>query len=255
MYIDSHCHLTHDKFDPDREDVLERAREAGIEAILTIGVDPDDAKLARDLAHDKEMVYASAGMHPHEALHYNSVALARILQLANEEKVIAIGEIGLDYHYDHSPRDKQKTVFRELTAAALQVNRPVIIHTREAEDDTVRILEEEGKGELRGVIHSFTGSMEMMQRCVELGFYIGLNGIVTFPRSEDLQEVVREIPAGRILIETDAPYLSPAPHRGRRNEPARVVDVCRTVAEIRGVQEETIARRTRENFRDLFGID
>lgn len=257
MYVDSHCHLTHDKFDGDRHDAIERAREAGLEAILTIGVGPEDAKLARDLAHDIDIVYAAAGIHPHDAQHYNAVALGNILHLANQEKVVAIGEIGLDYHYDHSPRDKQQHAFSELLSAAIQIGRPVIIHTREAEDDTLKILDEaasSGKGDLRGVLHSFTGSLEMMKRGIELGLHIGISGIVTFPKAEDLRQVVREIPADRLLLETDAPYLAPVPNRGKRNEPAFVVDTCRAVAEIRGESVEGLATETTENFRMLFGI-
>ena len=255
MYVDSHCHLTHEHFRLEVADVLDRAAEAGVEAMLTIGTDPADGERARDLAQKKEMVYAAVGMHPHEAHHYNPVKLAEILRLAHEEKVVAIGEIGLDYHYDHSPREKQRTVFRELLAAATQIGRPVIIHTREAEDDTISILREGAeKGELRGVIHCFSGSLELMKRGVDLGLHIGITGIVTFPKGEALREVVKEIPASRLLIETDAPYLAPAPHRGKRNEPAYVAEICRMVAEVRGVKEETIARATRENFRQLFGL-
>jgi len=254
MYIDSHCHLTHDDFDQERDEVLERAVEAGVEAILTVGTTPRDSLLARDLALDREMVYATAGVHPHEAQHYNPVSLAQVLRLASDERVLAIGEIGLDYHYDHSPRDKQRSVFRELLTAAVQVGRPVVIHSREAEADTLAILEEVGGGGLRGVLHSFTGSMEMMRRAVEIGLHIGISGIVTFPNAGALREVVKKVPVARLLIETDAPYLAPRSHRGRRNEPAWVAEVCEVVAEVRGVKDRTVARRTRDNFRELFGL-
>jgi TatD DNase family protein len=183
------------------------------------------------------------------------VALAEILRLSNEEKVIAIGEIGLDYHYDFSPRDKQKQVFQELVTAAVQVGRPVVIHSREAEEDTLAILQEAGRPPLRGVMHSFTGSMQMMRRAVEMGLHIGITGIVTFKNAQPLRDVVKEIPPSQLLIETDSPYLAPEPHRGKRNEPAFVAEVCRAVAEVRGVKENTVARRSKENFRHLFGLE
>jgi TatD DNase family protein len=252
MYPDSHCHLTHDAFDEERDLVLQRAREAKVGPLLTVGTNIIDSRLARDLAHDHEDVYATAGVHPHDAESYSPVVLGQLLRLSHEPEVVAIGEIGLDYHREHSPRDRQLTVFRELVQAAVQVNRPVVVHSRDAEEDTMAVLAEEGGGKARGVLHCFSGSLEMARRALEMGFYISFAGNVTYPAAKALREVVAEVPPGRILLETDSPFLAPQPMRGRRNEPAYIVPLYEAVAKIRGVKTETLSRRVRENFQELF---
>ena len=230
-----------------------KGEDAGVERILTVGTDDADSKLARDLAHDHETLLAAAGVHPHKAVHYNPVALAEILRLSHEPKVVAIGEIGLDYHYDHSPPERQRAVFTDLVRAAVQVGKPVVVHCRKADEDVLSILEEEGKGKLRGVLHCFSSPAETARRALELGFHISFSANITFPKTEALRQVVREVPEERLLLETDAPWLAPQKKRGKRNEPAWVVDVYRTVAQLRGVKTELLARRVRENFERLFG--
>ena len=252
VFADSHAHLTEDAFDPDRKEVVARAREAGLEFLLTVGTDVADSRLARDLAHDHDVVFAAAGVHPHKALHYNPVALAEILRLSKERKVVAIGEIGLDYHHDLCPRQRQRDVFRELVRAAIQIGAPVIVHSRKADEDVLAILEEEGKGKLPGVIHCFSGSLETARRALDLGLHISFATNITYPKTERLREVVREVPEERLLLETDAPYLAPQRRRGKRNEPAWVVEVYRQAAQIRRVEVEALARRVLRNVRELF---
>ena len=195
----------------------------------------------------------SAGVHPHEARLADDKTYDELRGLAREGRIVAIGEIGLDFHYDHSPREVQREVFRRQVRLAREVGRPVIVHTREADAETAAILEEEGARETGGVIHCFTGGQELAQRALALGFYISFSGIVAFPRSEGIQEVARTVPEDRLLIETDAPFLAPPPHRGKRNEPAFVVEVARRVAALRGVSPEEIGRLSVANFRRFLG--
>ena len=253
MYLDSHCHLTNDRFDEDRDSVILRAREAGVTPVLTVASNLDDSKLTRDLAHDHEDVYASVGVHPHEAGEYGAVVLGELLRLSGETRVVAIGEIGLDYHYMTAPKEVQLGAFREQARVAVQVDRPIIVHSRDAEQDTITVISEvSAGGGLRGVLHCFTGSADMARRALDLGFYISFSGIVTFPKSEALREVAREVPSDRILAETDSPYLAPPPHRGKRNEPSFVTEVYRCLAETRGVELEDLAGQVRINFENLF---
>ena len=258
MFIDSHAHIDGPEFDADRDEILERAKAAGVSVILNVGTgDPHSDALERAVAlgqtHDS--VYTAIGTHPHDARLYDDKAEEKIKQLVQSEHVLAWGEIGLDFHYDNSPRDVQVAVFKRQLRAARDCDLPVVIHTREAESETIEILRSEYEGaERRGVFHCFSGSRELAQRALELGFMISFSGIVTFKKAEELRAVAREVPLDRLLIETDCPYLAPIPYRGKRNEPAYVVEVARCLAGIHGVDIEQIARVTSENFLNFFKI-
>jgi TatD DNase family protein len=250
--IDSHCHIDMPQFDADREAVLERARQAGVEAMLVVGGVDEEAGHRRALTvAEKFGLPVSAGVHPHEARLATPATYDELRGLAREKRIAAIGEIGLDFHYDHSPRDVQREVLRAQIRLARDVGLPVIIHTREADDETAALLEEEGARETGGVIHCFTGGEELARRALALGFYVSFSGIVAFPRAEAIQQVARTAPLDRILVETDAPFLAPPPHRGKRNEPAFVVEVARKVASLRGVDLEVVAAASAANFRAL----
>lgn len=256
MFIDSHAHIDGSEFDADRDQILERARAAGVSAILNVGTgDPHSGALERaaELGQKHESVYTAIGTHPHDARFYDGKAEARISSLVQSERVIAWGEIGLDFHYDNSPRDVQVEVFRRQLRAARECALPVVIHTREAEPETIEILETEYNGaERRGIFHCFSGSKELAQRAIELGFMISFSGIVTFKKADELRAVARSVSLERLLIETDCPYLSPIPYRGKRNEPAYVVEVARCLAGIHGLEVEEIGRITSDNFRQFF---
>lgn len=259
MFIDSHAHIDGEEYDADRDEVVERARDAGVCAILNVGTgDPNSGSLERavEVAERYENVYAAVGVHPHDARLFDDEAARRIHTLIKESsRVIAWGEIGLDYHYDNSPRDVQRDVFRKQLRMARAANLPVIVHSREAEDDTVEILREELDGFLRrGVMHCFGGSLKMMEQVVELGFMVSFAGVITFKKAEDLRDVARHVPLERLLIETDCPYLTPVPFRGKRNEPARVREVAKCLAEIRGLAVEEVGRLTTRNFARFFGL-
>jgi TatD DNase family protein len=236
------------QFDADREAVLERARAAGVETMLVVGGVDEDQGHRRALAvAEKYGLPASAGVHPHEARLATEAVYDELRGLAREKRIVAIGEIGLDFHYDHSPRDVQREAFRRQVRLAREVGLPVIVHTREADEETAALLEDE---EVRdGILHCFTGGEDLARRALALGFFISFSGILAFPRSEVIQKVAREMPLDRLLVETDAPFLAPPPHRGKRNEPAFVVEVARKVAALRGVALPEIARATLDNFR------
>ena len=250
--IDTHCHLEMEAFDDDREDVIKRAREAGLEAIITIGSDFEGCKGAVALAEKYDFIYATVGIHPHDAKGFNEDIFSQIKEWAKNKKVVAIGEIGLDYHYDHSPRDIQRDVFKKKLYYAKEINLPVIVHSREAKRDTLQILKESAVS--KGVMHCFSGDMDMAERAMEMGFYISIAGPVTFKNASKLRDVVKAIPDDYLLIETDAPYLTPEPLRGKRNEPAFVVHTAKAIAELRGVSYEDIDRITTLNAKRLFGI-
>lgn len=257
--IDSHCHLAGETFGPDLDVVVARAKEAGVERVCTMleAGNVAEAAQADRLQRLWPAVRFAIGVHPHQARAFagdpdRAVTLVRD-ELAATSLGRAIGEIGLDYHYDFSPRDVQQAVFRGQVRLARELQRPVVIHTREAEEDTIRILREEGGGEVRGVLHCFTGTPALAAGGLDLGLYISLAGIITFPNAAELRETARRVPLDRLLTETDSPFLAPVPHRGKRNEPALVVRVVETLAELFGVAAAEVARRTAANFHALFG--
>jgi TatD DNase family protein len=251
--VDSHTHIDMAQFDGDREAVVARARAQGVRELLIVGgVDDEEGHHRALRVADALGVPASAGVHPHEAKLADEGVYDELLGLAREGRIVAIGEVGLDFHYDHSPRPIQREAFRRQVRLARVAGLPLIVHTREADEETAAILEEEGAAEAGGVIHCFSGGRELAQRALALGFYISFSGIVTFPRTEVIQGVAREVPRDRLLIETDAPFLAPPPHRGKRNEPAFVVEVARTVASLRGEPAETVGAAALENFARLF---
>ncbi len=260
MFVDSHAHIDGSEYDADRDEVIARARDAGIVAILNVGTgDPHSGSFARaiEFAEKHDDIYASIGVHPHDARLFDERAEENLrLLIQQSRRVIAWGEIGLDYHYDNSPREVQLEVFRRQLRLARGSKLPVIIHSREAEDDTISILREELPDYDRaGVMHCFGGSLTMAQSAMELGFYISFAGVLTFKNARDLREVAQKLPLDRLLIETDCPYLTPVPFRGRRNEPARVIEVARCLADLHGMEVEEMGRITAANFARLFQIE
>ncbi|MDD5543398.1 MAG: YchF/TatD family DNA exonuclease [Acidobacteriia bacterium] len=257
MFIDSHAHLEGPQYPGDFQGILQRAQEAGVERLLAIGIGSDAGALsgAVRIAELYDWVYAGVGIHPHEAHLANEQVYGEIRRIARHPKVIAIGEIGLDYYYDHSPRDVQRRVFTRQLGIARDLGLPVVIHTRDAEEDTLDILLKEWRtSKLGGILHCFTGSLRMAQAVAEMGFMISFSGILTFKKSEALREVARALPNERLLIETDAPYLAPEPYRGKVNEPAYVAETARVLAEVKGLTLEDIARITRFNFNRFFKL-
>ncbi len=253
MLVDSHCHLDFDSFDEDFDDVLVRARTAGVGTMVTICTRLSAFEEVRAIAEKDPDIYCSVGVHPHEAAEEGVETPAALIERAAHEKVVGIGETGLDYFYEHSPREAQATSFRAHIAAARETGLPLIVHTRDADDDTVAILREEhARGPFPGVIHCFTSSRALAEAALALGLYISLSGIVTFKSARDLQETARIVPLDRLLVETDAPYLAPVPKRGKRNEPAFVAHTAAFVAELRGETPERLAEATTDNFFRLF---
>jgi TatD DNase family protein len=249
--IDSHCHLDDARFDADREAVIQRALDAGVELMVAIGTGkgPPDLEAGVRLADAHPQFVATVGVHPHDAAKAAPDTWQRLEGLLAHPKVVAVGEIGLDYHYDFSPRNVQRDVFARQLRIAAGHRKPIIIHTREAWEDTLTLLEQHWAPHgLPGIMHCFTGNTEQAERSLALGFYISFGGVVTFPRATDLHEAALAVPLDRILIETDAPYLAPVPQRGKRNEPAFLVHTARKLAELRGVPVEEIASATTENF-------
>jgi TatD DNase family protein len=243
------------QFDADRDEVVARAREAGVTNMLIVGGVDAEGGHQRALRVAQQLGFpCSAGVHPHEARLYTDDIDGELRGLARDRLIVAIGEIGLDFHYDHSPREAQREAFRRQLRLAHDVGLPVIIHTREADRETIAILEHEEAEEIGGVIHCFTGSRELAERALVLGFCISFSGIVAFPRAETIQEVAGLVPKERLLVETDAPFLAPPPHRGKRNEPAFVVEVARTVARLRGEPVEEIGRAVVANFARAFKL-
>lgn len=258
MLIDTHCHLDAKRFNHDRTEVLQRARAAGVEKLITIGVDLPGSERAFALAQTHDDVFCTVGIHPHEAESAPDGFTDALRTMAAHPKVVAIGECGLDYYYDHSPREKQQAVFVEHIALALELDLPLIVHVRDAWPDCLALLEKHGESadgaRVRGVIHCFTGTAENAADALKLGFYLSIPGVVTFKKAGDLHEVVPTIPADKILVETDAPYLAPTPYRGKRNEPAYVKHVAEKVAELRGESLAHVLETTGRNAHALFGL-
>jgi len=253
MFTDSHCHLNYKGLVEDQQAVLERARAAGVSAMLNISTRQSEWDEVIGLAERESDVWASVGIHPHEADAHPDVQTANLVERAAHPRVVGIGESGLDYYYDHSGRERQRDSFRAHIAAARETGLPIIVHTREAEADTHAILSEEmGKGAYTGVIHCFTASQDFADKALDLGLYVSISGIVTFKNAKELQSSAKMIPSDRLLIETDAPFLAPVPHRGRPCEPAFVADTARFLAGLRGENVEALAERTSANFRTLF---
>jgi TatD DNase family protein len=255
MLIDTHAHLDSPKFDNDREEVISRALAAGIDTIVNVGFNRETIPTTMALAERYPFIYAVVGWHPTDAIHMDlETDLAWIEQLCSHSKVVAIGEIGLDYYWDTSPKEIQHTVFREQIRLARRMNKPIVIHNREAHEDILRLLKEEKASEVGGIMHCFSGSWETAKQCLDLNFHISFGGPVTFKNARVPKEVLERVPLDRLLLETDAPYLAPHPHRGQRNESAYVRLVAEIAAEIKGLSLEEIAIITSENGRRCLGI-
>jgi len=256
MLIDSHAHIQGKEYAGEVEAVIARAREAGVEKIIAVGGAGDMSSNTEAIALAKTFpdIYATVGMHPHDAKDVGTDELKILKELAADPKVVAVGETGLDYYYDHSPRDVQRRVFAEFIHLARETGLPIVVHERDAAQDVADLLRAEGAGKLRGVIHCFTGNYEAACAYLDLGFYLSFAGIITFKNAEALRDVVRNVPLERILVETDSPYLTPVPHRGKRNEPAYVRYVAEVVARVNGLFLDEAARVTTDNVRKLFGV-
>jgi TatD DNase family protein len=253
--IDSHCHLDSAEFDADRDEVIQRALDAGVEHMVAIGTGsgPPDLEAGIRLADKYPAFYATAGIHPHDAAKASPADFEHLVELLAHPKVIAVGEIGLDYHYDFSPRETQESVFIRQMQIAAEARKPIVIHTREAWEDTLGLIERHWAPHgIGGVMHCFSGGPAEAQRALDLGFHLSFGGIVTFPKALDVQAAAKAAPSNRILIETDAPYLAPVPKRGKRNEPALIVHTAHKLADLRGETVQEIGRATTGNFRRLF---
>jgi len=253
LLIDTHAHLDDLRFKRDRDQVIRRAFEAGIEAILNVGTDLKSSRASVALSERYERIYAAVGCHPHDADILSLDVLSQLADLARREKVVAIGETGLDFYRDRSPRDVQRQAFRDQIRLAQKVKLPLIVHSRAADEETMRILREEGAAEVGGVLHCFPGDMELAREAIRMNFYIGLGGTTTFKKSSS-SAVARALPVERLLLETDCPYLAPVPHRGKRNEPAFVRFVAERIAQERAMPLDTLAAVTSANARTLFGL-
>lgn len=255
MLFDTHAHLNAEQFDTDLEEVIARAKAEKVERIVVVGFDKPTITRAMELIEEHDFIYAAIGWHPVDAIDMTEEDLSWIKELSAHEKVVAIGEMGLDYHWDKSPKDIQKEVFRKQIALAKEVNLPIIIHNRDATEDVVTILKEEGAEEVGGIMHCFTGSAEVARQCMDMNFYISFGGPVTFKNAKKPKEVAKEIPNDRLLIETDCPFLTPHPFRGKRNEPSYVKYVAEQLAELKGLTYEEIASITTENAKRLFRMN
>lgn len=260
IFVDSHCHIDGEQFDADRDQVVADARAAGVAAMLTIGTgNPHDGEIERAVrtAEKYESVFAAVGVHPHDARLYDDAAEKHLIGLAeSSEKVIAWGEIGLDFYYDHSPRDVQETVFRRQIRTARELELPIIIHSRDADDETVRVLTEEcARPDFPGgIMHCFGGTAQMAEELIKLGFLISFAGNVTFKKADNLRAAARVVPLEKLLIETDCPFLAPVPVRGKRNEPAFVAHTAQFLADFYEIPTERLAQQTTENFLDFFNL-
>lgn len=255
MLFDTHVHLNDEQFNEDLQEVIERAKEAGISYMVVVGFNRPTIERAISLVKEYDFLYASIGWHPVDAIDMTDKDLAWIEEMAANPKVVALGEMGLDYHWDKSPHDVQKEVFRRQIGLAKKLKLPIIIHNRDATEDVVQILREENAEEVGGIMHCFSGSAETAKECIEMNFHISLGGPVTFKNAKKPKRVAIEVPLDRLLIETDCPYLAPHPYRGKRNEPAYVKLVAEQVAELKEISFEEVAQKTTENAKKLFGID
>ncbi|WP_077359029.1 TatD family hydrolase [Virgibacillus halodenitrificans] len=255
MLFDTHVHLNARQFEEDRTDTIQRAFDAGVQHMVVVGFDRETIPLAIEIAEDYDTIYAAVGWHPVDAIDMTDGDLQWIEELSSHPKVVAIGEMGLDYHWDKSPANIQKDVFRKQIQLAKKVNMPIIIHNREATEDIVKILQEENAKEVGGIMHCYNDSVDYVQACLDMNFYISLGGPVTFKNAPLPKEVAAQVPLNRLLIETDAPFLAPHPNRGKRNEPAYVKLVAEKIAEIRGISFEEVGKITTENARNLFKIN
>lgn len=253
-FIDSHAHLDDERFDDDREELINSLQENGIEAVLNPGADLKTSRAAVALANKYPFIYAAVGCHPHDSKFMNDDTMNIFRELAKNKKVLGIGEIGLDYYYDNSDRETQKIWFREQIRLAKELDLPYIVHDRDAHEDIIRIMKEEHHTGTRGILHCYSGSVEMTREFMKLGFYISLGGPVTFKKAKTPKMVAKEVPMERLLIETDSPYLAPEPFRGKRNEPKFVKYVAEEIAGIREVTVSEIAEKTKENFKRLFNL-
>jgi TatD DNase family protein len=256
MLIDSHAHIQGKEYAGEVDAVISRARESGVEKIIAVGGagDMSSNTEAVALAESLPDVYATVGMHPHDAKDVGEDELRKIRELTSRSKVIAVGETGLDYYYNHSPHDVQRRAFSQFIHMACETGLPIVVHERDAAQAVAELLRGEGSGKLRGVIHCFTGNYAAACVYLDLGFYLSFTGIITFKNAEPLREVVRKVPLERMFVETDSPYLTPVPHRGKRNEPAFVRLVAETVARVKGISLEDVAERTSQNVQNLFAI-
>jgi TatD DNase family protein len=253
VLIDSHCHLDFPDFAAERDAVVERARAAGIRRMITTSTRTDAFDSISRLTETYEDVFCTVGTHPHHAHEETEVSLDRLVALARHPKCVGIGEAGLDYHYDKTPRDIGARVFRTHIVAARKTGLPIVIHARDADEDIAAILQDEmGKGAFKGLLHCFTASALLAETALSLGLYISFSGVLTFKNSQNLREIARAVPMDRVLVETDAPFLAPVPNRGKRNEPAFVVATAKTLAEVKGVSSQTIAIETSANTLRLF---
>jgi TatD DNase family protein len=253
MLVDSHCHLDFPEFAPELDAVVARARDAGVGTCVSIGTTLEKFPQVRAIAERFADVWCSVGIHPHEAEKEPLAGAAPLIERAQHAKVVGIGETGLDFYYNHSPREPQIANFRAHVAASRELKLPLIVHTRDAEDETIAILRDEmGKGAFTGLIHCFTGTKKLADAALDLGFCISASGIATFKKSEELRNVLKDVPLDRLLVETDAPYLAPMPHRGKRNEPSFVVNTAAALAALKGVNAEELAHATTGNFFRLF---
>jgi TatD DNase family protein len=253
VLVDSHCHLDFDVFDEDRQETIQRARDAGVATMVTICTRVTRFEEIRAIAETDENIWCSVGIHPHQAEEEPVVTIEDLVSRAAHPKVIGIGETGLDYYYDNSPRELQETSFRTHIAASRETGLPLIVHTRDADEDMADILEDEmGKGAFPGVLHCFSSGRRLAERALDIGFYISLSGIVTFKNAQDLRDIAKDVPVDRILVETDSPFLAPIPNRGKRNEPAFVADTAAKVAELKGVDKHALSMASTENFFRLF---
>ncbi|MBW1902002.1 MAG: TatD family hydrolase [Deltaproteobacteria bacterium] len=254
MLVDSHAHLDIRDFDNDRTDVIDRAVSGGLTNIITIGIDVGSSLRALELARKHAFIYASVGLHPHNANTFDSQELDSLAQIASDSKIVAWGEIGLDFYRRYSPRDDQLRSFQQQLETANDLDLPVIIHDRDAHDDVFKILKKMGKGEKKGVIHCYSGDQDLAAAFIELGYYISIPGTVTYKKASHVRDVASSIPMERMLIETDAPFLTPVPKRGKRNEPLFVTYTAQEIARLRNIKFEEVARKTAENAQTLFGL-